>query len=423
MRLAKIFLLLTVLALGLAGCQPNAPFRDQLSACVVPASDNGERCGASALEEHPLQNYPGRSFLLGFIEFDDQGRPYIRDQIPTLFSRIEQEAQYQDLSIVIFVHGWKHNDAPADTNVVAFRRLLQQIAEMELQRAPTYWPARKVVGIYVGWRGLSFDAGEIGEDLTFWTRMATAHRVAEGSVREVLARAKALRDAVDASSWPGHQDHRNTRMVTIGHSFGGLIVYSALAQYFIDRAVQTEMAPFAQSLTAQAEHQKEREIAGYGDLVVVVNPAIEAMRYEPIRELMQNRRSPGGFAPNQNPVFVEVTSDADLATGIAFPAGRLVNTTFESFTGEGERREAMSSLGHYPPFWTHRLQGPLPQADQNPQPPPIDVDQECTDFARFKCAGTSGRLPEARVAAALPDRCRARYQFEIWAIIYLTEVA
>jgi alpha-beta hydrolase superfamily lysophospholipase len=63
--------------------------------------------------------------------------------------------------------------------------------------------------------------------------MATAHRVAEGSVREVLARAKALRDAVDASSWPGHQDHRNTRMVTIGHSFGGLIVYSALAQYFM----------------------------------------------------------------------------------------------------------------------------------------------------------------------------------------------
>src|SRR6202030_4588211 len=39
-----------------------------------------------------------------------------------------------------------------------------------------------------------------------------------------------------------------------------------------------------------------------------------------------------GFAPNQNPVFVEVTSDADWATGIAFPAGRLVNTTFESFT-------------------------------------------------------------------------------------------
>ena len=402
MLLAKVLPFLSLLALGIAGCQPNAPLRDQLNACVAQPSDNNESCGASALEEHPLQNYPGRSFLLGFVEFDDQGKPYIRDQIPTLFNRIEQEARYQDLSIVIFVHGWKHNDAPTDTNVVAFRRLLQQIADMELQRAPSYWPARKVVGIYIGWRGLSVNAGELTEDLTFWTRMATAHRVAEGSVREVLARAKALRDAVDDTSWPGHQDHRSTRMVTIGHSFGGLIVFTALSQYFIDRAVQTEMAPFAQSLTSQAGQHEGKEIAGYGDLVVVVNPAIEAMRYEPIRELMQNRQSPGGFAPNQNPVFVEVTSDADLATGIAFPAGRLVNTTFESFTGADERQEAMSSLGHYPAFWTHRLEGPLPQADQNPPPPPIDVDQECIDFAGFNA--------RERVGGYLKAGWRRRYR-------------
>jgi hypothetical protein len=386
MRLPAAYYLLTLLAFSAAGCQPNAPFRDRTTVCLAQANDNGESCGAFSLEEHRLQNDPGRSFLLGFVEVDDQGRPYIREQIPTLFDRIEQEAQYQDLSIIIFVHGWKHNDASSDTNVLAFRRLLQQMAVMELQRAPTYWPARKVVGIYIGWRGLSFDAGEIGEDLTFWTRMATAHRVAEGAVREVLSRAKALRDAVDAVSWPGHQDHRNTRLVTIGHSFGGLIVYTALSQYFIDRAVQTEVAPFARSLMperARAGQEDGKEIAGYGDLVVVVNPAIEAMRFEPIRELMESRRSPGGFAPNQNPVFVEVTSDADWATGVAFPAGRLVNTTFESFASDGERREAMSSLGHYPPFWTHRLEGPVPRADRNPEPPAIDVDQECVDFARF----------------------------------------
>ena len=111
----------------------------------------------------------------------------------------------------------------------AFRGLLNQMAEMELRRAPSYWPAREVVGIYVGWRGLSVDAGEAAEDLTFWSRMATAHRVAEGSVREVLARAKALRDAIDETSWPHHQDPRSTRLVTIGHSFGGLIVYTALS--------------------------------------------------------------------------------------------------------------------------------------------------------------------------------------------------
>ena len=29
-------------------------------------------------------------------------------------------AQYQDLSIIIFVHGWKHNDAPSDTMSLRF---------------------------------------------------------------------------------------------------------------------------------------------------------------------------------------------------------------------------------------------------------------------------------------------------------------
>lgn len=387
MRFPVGLVFLTVLALSAAGCQPNAPIRDQTNACMPPPNDNGDSCGSYSLEEHRLQNHPDQSFLLGFVEFDDQGRPYIRDQITMLFNRIELEAQYRDLCIVIFVHGWKHNDAVTDTNVVKFRGLLQQMAEMELQRPPgRYWPTRKVVGIYVGWRGLSFGAGDVGQDLTFWTRMATAHRVAEGSVREVLARAKSLRDAIDATSWPGHQDPRGTRLVTIGHSFGGLIVYTALSQYFIDRVVQSELVPFSQSLVAErarAEKEKGKEIAGYGDLVIIVNPAIEAIRFQPIRELLENRRNANSFAPKQNPIFVEVTSDADWATGVAFPAGRLLNTTFESFTSESERNEAMAALGHFPAFWTHELKGPTQEADPSTTLPLIDIRGECVDFENF----------------------------------------
>ncbi len=385
--------LTTALTLAASACQPNAPFREQTTACTASASDNGSSCASHSLEEHRLADFPGRFFLLGFVEVDDQGKPYIRDQIDTLFSRIEEEARYKDLSIVVYVHGWKHNDTASDTNVQAFRGLLNQMAEMELRRAPSYWPAREVVGIYVGWRGLSVDAGEVAEDLTFWSRMATAHRVAEGSVREVLARAKALRDAIDETSWPHHQDPRGTRLVTIGHSFGGLIVYTALSQYFLDRAVQTSMADYARSLGQDVltdARSRTKEIAGYGDLVVVVNPAIEAMRYEPIREVIEQRRGLGSFAPDQNPVFVEVTSDADLATGIAFPAGRLVNTTFESFTSDAERKEAMSSLGHYQTFWTHKLEGPTPVADPNTVLPPIDVYQECLAFAQFNAQWRPG---------------------------------
>ena len=393
MRVPVGFGLAALLALTAAGCQPNAPFRPDTTACVTSAGADSPGCDSHSLQEHRISDFPGRFFLLGFVEIDDQGKPYIRGQIDTLFARLEEEARYKDLSIIIYIHGWKHNDTAADTNVQAFRAFLGQMAEMELRRAPSYWPAREVAGIYVGWRGLSFDAGEVGEDLTFWARMAAAHRVAEGSVREVLARAKALRDAIDETSWPRHQTPRNTRLVTIGHSFGGLIVYTALSQYFLDRAVQTGMADYARSLGSDLQADTKggnKEIAGYGDLVVVVNPAIEAMRFEPIREVIETRRGPGSFAPDQNPVFVEVTSEADWATGIAFPAGRLVNTTFENFTGDAERREAMSSLGHYPAFWTHKLEGPTPVADPGKVLPPIDPYAECREFAQFNAQERPG---------------------------------
>ena len=304
MRCPAPLLLFAILALVAAACQPNAPFRKETTACSTNGGDDSRACAAHSLEQHPLPDFPGRFFLLGFVEFDDQGKPYIRDQIDTLFSRIEEEARYKDLSIIVYVHGWKHNDMPGDSNVAAFRGLLRQMAEMELRRAPTYWPAREVVGIYVGWRGLSFDAGEVGEDLTFWARMAAAHRVAEGSVREVLAHAKALRDAIDRSSWPHHRDPRSTRMVTIGHSFGGLIVYTALSQYFLDQAVRTSAADYARSLAGNqptAVDRRAKEIAGYGDLVIVVNPAIEAMRFEPIREVIENRRRAGQLCPRSEP--------------------------------------------------------------------------------------------------------------------------
>ncbi len=405
MQVPAPLFLVAILAIAVSGCQPNAPFRAETTACTVNGGDDSPACASHPLEQHPLPDFPGRFFLLGFVEFDDQGKPYIRGQIDTLFSRIEEEARYKDLSIIVYVHGWKHNDMPGDSNVAAFRGLLRQMAEMELRRAPTYWPAREVVGIYVGWRGLSFDAGEVGEDLTFWARMAAAHRVAEGSVREVLARAKALRDAIDRSSWPHHQDPRSTRMVTIGHSFGGLIVYTALSQYFLDQAVRTSTADYARSLADDqptAVDRRAKEIDGYGDLVIVVNPAIEAMRFEPIREVIENRHGPGSFVPDQNPVFVEVTSDADWATGLAFPAGRVVDTTFESFTSGTERREAMSSLGHYPAFWTHKLEGPTPVANPNATLPPLDVDQECRDFAQFNA--------EERPGGYLKPGWRRRYR-------------
>jgi hypothetical protein len=101
------------------------------------------------------------------------------------------------------------------------------------------------------------------------------------------------------------------------------------------------------------------------------------MRYEPLRELVQEQSSVANpsarYARCQPPVLVEVTSTGDSATGVAFPLGRKVNTLFEQTwidaKGEDERAEIESALGHYKPFLTHELDAPsrtLPQTERSP---------------------------------------------------------
>ena len=68
-----------------------------------------------------------------------------------------------------------------------------------------------------------FGLGDAIADATFWTRQAAGQRVATGSVRELFGRLRHYRN---------RQQKRggNPLLVIVGHSFGGMIVFSALAQ-------------------------------------------------------------------------------------------------------------------------------------------------------------------------------------------------
>ena len=353
-RAIGIAALLCTLTL-LIGCVPNTAHRP--IAAVCSAGD----CAQDSIEVHPVAGAPGQEYLLSFVEFDDQGAQLQPAQMAALFTRLEAESRLQDLCIVVFVHGWKHNAAADDTDVTAFQALLAGMAKTEAAHAPGLsGKPRKLVGIYAGWRGQSSALGDLAADLTFWSRKDAAQRVALGSIRELLGRARALRDDLDRTTWSGQrlppntpappgERLRSTRLLTIGHSFGGLIVYTALAQALIDRAVTAQMA----GATGPAENA-DKAIAAYGDLVVIVNPAVEATSWEPLHAILRNQPA-ASFARQQKPAFVEVTSSADDATGIAFPLGRSLNTALEAFTSPEQRTEALKSIGHYPPFWTHRL--------------------------------------------------------------------
>ena len=172
-----------------------------------------------------------------------------------------------------------------------------------------------------------------------------------GSVRELFGRLRHYRNRrKDAGGAP--------LVVIVGHSFGGMIVYSALAQSLIEAASgpNGEVAP------------------RFADLVLLVNPAVEAARYLPIYDLA-HARTAWKARTVQPPVFICATAKNDWATGWAFPIGNAFSFVTESWRGGQERQAMVNTMGHLPWMQTHRLESradayaiseSVPHANANP---------------------------------------------------------
>jgi hypothetical protein len=305
---------------------------------------------------------PG-DYHLTFVEFDDQGWFADRKQMEALFmllGRFERAGKHP--LILVYAHGWKHDASPCDGNVLCFSRLLERMdvlerergerdtepsprCDREAKRAP-----RPVVGVYVGWRGLSLE-GPL-TNLSFWTRKATAERVGRGGVKELLTRLNNYRGLRN----PDRCDDR-TQLVVAGHSFGGLVVYSALSHVLMDRAGEIgrfdtpscREIPRDESAHGRLCYDVARS---FGDFVVLVNPAFEGSLYEPLFHLATNRCYPD----RQRPIMMTVTSSADDATGKAFPAGRALSTVFEHRRDPAQRESILDTVGHDTRYETHTLQ-------------------------------------------------------------------
>ena len=282
--------------------------------------------GGAAIEDH------GR-FRVGIIEFDDQGRFWSRaqyDQVIADLRRVYQENN--GVQTLVFAHGWKHSAGVCDSNLTCYRDLLASFGEQE------GGSGRPVYGIYVGWRGLSIDAPVLKE-LTFWGRKETAHRIGSGDVVELLATLEAIHRQERAQS-------PNTRLTTIGHSFGGAIVYSALSGSLKER--------LAVHIATPAERRSL--FVGFGTLTVLVNPAFEATRYDGIDRMLA--LTPGAFDVRNPRVLVTVASEGDDATRYLFPAGRWLSTLFQSSRDRGQKSQMLRTIGNYSAFATHRLDAP-----------------------------------------------------------------
>jgi len=286
--------------------------------------------------------------------------------------------------LLIFVHGWHHSARTCDRDLACFRSVLAQ-----LRKAHKKEDVPAVVGLYIGWRGESLD--QRGWNMgTLLNRKAVAERIGRTTGKEIL---------VELNEW--WLTRPTLTMITIGHSLGGAFVLQATEGKLTGGVSDIERGRSGWYSIVRTEEDREIALeqgrkakrAELGDLVVLVNPAIEASQYAPFANDLPDKSLEGlhraqlvakrypydrqaCYCCDQMPILMTVASEADTAVGRFFPvAGWLEALT--TFSWRHLRSEYWRGIGHYSEQVTHRLSltAPLPEGEiEKRKPRQVETD-------------------------------------------------
>lgn len=325
---------------------PDEIYRSEYSLCIADASND---CSKHNMQWH--NKGKDDEYMLGFIEINDQGQMRDRAQMSAILDHYYTVAAQDSLLITVYVHGWQHNASPDDSNVASFSGYLQKLSLVEADLAKRQnRPPRKIAGVYVGWRGQSVEIPGLNL-ITFWERKSTALDVGYLGITELFLKLEEISNVRNSWSPP-----IKSRLIIMGHSFGGQAVYGATAQILASRFIDSREYKTVQD-----------DAKGFGDLVVLLNPAFEALRYLPLHDLSNSRCS---YFESQRPRLAILTSETDYATKLAFPAGRFMSTMFEAYgtiertfcSGKHKRELVLNegdadrtTVGHFDPLISHEL--------------------------------------------------------------------
>ncbi len=290
------------------------------------------------------------NYDLAFAEFTERGHAFDTDKLDVVLDRVKQKAVLDDgVVTIVFIHGWLNNAAESNSNLRDFKAVLESVARYSAEK---YNKKRRVVGLFVGWRGKSLMVPGL-KYLSFWNRKSVAENLGSGAITQLLLRLDAIhRIGEDRTA------SKQNVMVTVGHSFGGAILLTAIKDVLVDRLID----PVADS-------DEVTEVSGIGDELFLLNPAIEVSQALSIVDTAVGRE----YTPAQPPLLTVISSDADNATHRAFPAGQAFGTIAswnqvdinrawyrhrEYGTSIPLREENLDviTVGNFAPFLTHRLQ-------------------------------------------------------------------
>jgi hypothetical protein len=226
------------------------------------------------------------------------------------------------LTVLVFVHGWKHDSSWKDENYQNFREAIDCLNWGSVAYQSAYGtflesntdnfdhiscrgiPARRdavYLGVYIGWQGRRLNGNR--SEFTLKDRYSVAKQTAAGS--DILETFKRIHDAAkDEAAAPV-----KARLVYMGHSFGGLIV---------EKVASRILTPEYLSKNLETCTDGSKKSAPYTELFMLINPA--STGYEGTH-LIQNLKK-ASFCNNAEisqslprPWILSIHSNSDIATG------------------------------------------------------------------------------------------------------------
>ena len=368
-----------------------APLSRKITVESLKGTDRAARIRQINLEARSIESF--EEATIGIIEIDDDGNvnPV---QFDAVMDMVTKETADPAL-IVTFVHGWHHEARVCDRDLACFRRVLQRLKAINSHR--------NVVGVFIGWRGESSSVRGVNI-ATIWDRKRVAEHIGRTGLRRVLlALHQRYRDA--------RERELDTTMVSLGHSLGGAMLYSAVKGQLSGNVADIERkAKLGSYRIVRAEGDREEAAkrnkkalrAGFGDLVVLVNPAIEAREYGAFAADLPNERNSGlttdeliarklpydaneAYDSQQLPVLMTIASTADTAVGRIFPAAQILSA-IPLLRPYQLQSEGWHGHGRYRPHFTHRLTHPVLAYESSRDP----VAPECDCTKQWQPDGVPG---------------------------------